>query len=58
VRVEVARGLLATADLIPTLTRPLAIVYRRDRAPAALVGQLIDYMREHDIPTPAVAPVV
>jgi len=58
VRVEVARGVLATADLVPTLTRPLAIVYRRDRAPAALVGQLIDFLREHDIPTPVVAPAV
>jgi DNA-binding transcriptional LysR family regulator len=56
VRVEVARGVLATADLLPTLTRPLSIVYRRDRVPAPLVGQLIDYLREHDIPTPEIAP--
>ena len=51
VRVEVARGVLDTADLRPTLVRPLALVHRRDRALSPLVDILAQYLREHDTPT-------
>jgi DNA-binding transcriptional LysR family regulator len=50
VRVEVARGVLVTADLFPTLIRPLAIVHRRDRALPPLVEALVRHLREHDLP--------
>ncbi len=52
VRVEVARGLLQTAELRPTLMRPLALVHRRDRTLSPLVDTLVQYLREHDSPTP------
>ena len=50
VRVEVARGVLATADLQPTLIRPLAIVHRRDRALPPVVDAFVHYLRDHDLP--------
>ena len=52
VRVEVARGVLDTADLRPALVRPLALVFRRDRTRAPLVNAWIEYLREHDEPAP------
>lgn len=53
VRVEVARGVLDTADLAPALMRPLALVHRRDRALSPPVDAWVAYLREHDEPTPA-----
>lgn len=50
VRVEVARGRLATAELRPTLIRPLAIVHSRDRPLSPLVETLVDYLRANDLP--------
>ncbi len=52
VRVEVARGVLGTADLRPTLVRPLALVHRRDRVMSTLVDALVRYLRTHDSPGP------
>ncbi len=52
VRVEVARGVLGTADLRPTLLRPLALVHRKDRPLSPLVDRLVHYLREHDSPAP------
>ncbi|MSR22065.1 MAG: LysR family transcriptional regulator [Gemmatimonadetes bacterium] len=59
VRVEVARGVLATAELHPALVRPLALVHRRDRAFSPIVDTFMRYLREHDLPAsgvPARAP--
>jgi DNA-binding transcriptional LysR family regulator len=50
VRVEVARGVLATAELRPGLARPLAIVHRRDRTLSPHGEMLVRYLREHDLP--------
>ena len=50
VRVEVARGVLATSAIRPVLVRPLAMVHRRDRALSPLVDAVIQYLREHDLP--------
>ncbi len=52
VRVEVARGVLETADLRPKLVRPLALFHRRDRARSPLVEALVQYLRDHDSPAP------
>ena len=52
VRVEVARGVLEIADLRPTLFRPVAIVYRKDRALSTLGDALVQYLRDHDSPAP------
>lgn len=52
VRVEVARGVLTTAGLEPTLIRPLALVHRRDRPLPPLVAAWAKYLRAHDTPAP------
>lgn len=52
VRVEVARGVLKIADLRPTLFRPVALVYRKDRALSPLGDALVQYLRDHDSPAP------
>ena len=52
VRVEVARGVLTTAELEPTLIRPLALVHRRDRPLPPLVAAWAKYLRAHDTPAP------
>ena len=52
VRVEVARGVLTTAELRPTLIRPLALVYRRDRALPPIAASWAKYLRAHDTPGP------
>jgi DNA-binding transcriptional LysR family regulator len=51
VRIEVARGLLGTAELDPALVRPLGVVHRRDRSLSPLVDAFVNYMRENDLPT-------
>jgi DNA-binding transcriptional LysR family regulator len=60
VRIEVARGVLRTAELDPPLVRPLGIVHRRDRPLSPLVDAFVNYLRENDLPadevTPAEAP--
>jgi len=50
VRIEVARGVLATAELDPPLTRPLGVVHRRDRPLSPVVEAFLEYLREHDLP--------
>jgi DNA-binding transcriptional LysR family regulator len=52
VRIEVARGVLDTVELSPTLSRPLALVHRRDRPGSPPVDALVQYLREHDAPAP------
>ena len=52
VRVEVARGVLETANLRPTLVRPVAIVHRRDRTLSPLGDALVHYLLDHDSPAP------
>ncbi len=52
VRVEVARGVLVTAELEPTLMRPLALVHRRDRALSPLAASWVKYLRARDAPAP------
>ena len=52
VRVEVARGVLETANLRPTLVRPVAIVHRKDRTLSPLGDALVQYLRDHDSPAP------
>ena len=55
VRVEVARGRLATAKLRPTLMRPLAVVHSRDHALPPLVETAIEYLFANDLPEQSVA---
>jgi len=55
VRIEVARGLLRTAELDPALVRPLGVVHRRDRPLSPLVDTFVQYMRENDLPAAEVA---
>ncbi len=50
VRVEVARGLLATAVLQPTLVRPLSLVHSRDEALTPAAETFVNYLRAHDVP--------
>lgn len=50
VRLEVARGVLTTAEIDPTPVRPLAIVHRRDRALSPLVDTFVKYLRQNDLP--------
>ncbi len=50
VRIEVARGVLGTAEIDPPLIRPLGIVHRRDRPLAPVVEAFVQYLREHDLP--------
>lgn len=50
VRVEVARGVLVTAELEPTLIRPLSLVHRRDRALPPLVASWVKYLRARHTP--------
>ncbi len=50
VRVEVARGVLVTAELEPTLMRPLSLVHRRDRALPPLVASWVKYLRAYHTP--------
>lgn len=50
VRIEVARGLLRTADLDPALVRPLGVVHRRDRPLSPLEDAFVTYLRENDLP--------
>lgn len=54
VRVEVARGRLATAKLRPMLVRPLAVVHSRDHPLSPLVESLIEYLFANDLPDEAV----
>lgn len=51
VRIEVARGVLATSELRPALMRPLALVYPKDRGLSPLVETVMTYMRENDTPS-------
>ncbi len=50
VRVEVERGVLATAELRPPLFRPLAIVHRRERALSPLAEGWVRHLRQNDLP--------
>ena len=50
VRVEIARGVLATAELYPKLVRPLSLIHRRDRTLPRLADTFMRYLREHDLP--------
>lgn len=50
VRVEVARGVLGTAALDPSLVRPLGVVHRRDRTLSPLVDSFVQYLRRSDLP--------
>lgn len=56
VRVEVARGRLATAKLRPLLVRPLAVVHSRDHPLPPLVETAIEYLFAHDLPAETAAP--
>jgi len=56
VRVEVARGLLATANLEPTLVRPIHLVHGRDHVLSPAAETFESYLRDHDVPAPVFAP--
>src|SRR5690606_22468587 len=56
VRLEVARGVLRTAEIDPALVRPLGIVHRRDRPPSPLVSEFVQYLRKNDLPTEEIDP--
>ncbi|MBI1374839.1 MAG: LysR family transcriptional regulator [Phycisphaera sp.] len=47
VRREVSAGVLASIRLEPTLTRPLAVVYPRNREPGPLTKAFIEYLLKH-----------
>jgi DNA-binding transcriptional LysR family regulator len=56
VRIEVARGLLATAELNPPLLRPLGIVHRKDRSLSPVVDAFVRYLRQNDLPAVELPP--
>lgn len=52
---EVTAGVLSAAKLDPPLTRPLSIIYLRQRTQSPLVKAFIEYLNKNQPPRPALA---